>query len=479
MNFLGLSKNYNTIFNTFLSYLPSRLLVVLNSLIIIPILAHMLSAKELGIFQLSIGVLNLVCTCSSDWISKSALRFYEKYRYSDRLDEFFSNIIWLALAVYAVIILGFFLFADFAVEKFFIPKTVLLLTLFVVIPCGIRQFLYQMLRILNKPFLYSFSIIIYQMSFLALFLLFTGFLPNVHAVLFGMAAAMFVIDIFILQQVGLKIKLLANVNCEMLFESLKYALPQIITNSSIWAILNINKYVFQYNQYFTETATVGVSFYFITSILTPILSTFSFAIFPFIIKKYESKSRIKPYVTSAIQLYCGIFIPIILLFCFYSQNVANLAFGDKYPQTSLVIPFFAISLFMHELMKLFNIKYHLQNKTYIEMAITFFAGLLALNLNFFLIGKFHIIGAGIAMLLSIVLLFTLNFIIQFKNLEYANYKAILKTVIFSAVICGISYLFVELLFLPLNFVYANIIKLLLYIFICYSLSITGAQKLFR
>ena len=134
---------------------------------------------------------------------------------------------------------------------------------------------------------------------------------------------------------------------------------------------------------------------------------------------------------------------------------------------------------MHELMKLFNIKYHLQNKTYIEMAITFFAGLLALNLNFFLIGKFHIIGAGIAMLLSIVLLFTLNFIIQFKNLEYANYKAILKTVIFSAVICGISYLFVELLFLPLNFVYANIIKLLLYIFICYSLSLTGAQKLFR
>ena len=47
---LGLNKNFNTIMSTFLSYLPSRLLVVLNSLIIVPILAHIMSQKEIGVF---------------------------------------------------------------------------------------------------------------------------------------------------------------------------------------------------------------------------------------------------------------------------------------------------------------------------------------------------------------------------------------------------------------------------------------------
>ena len=42
----------------------------------------------------------------------------------------------------------------------------------------------------------------------------------------------------------------------------------------------------------------------------------------------------------------------------------------------------------------------------------------------------------------------------------------------------ISYLFVELLFAPLNFVYLNIIKLFLFTFICYILSVVFAKKLF-
>ena len=465
--------------STFLSYLPSRLLVVLNSLIIVPILAHIMSQKEIGVFQLSIGILNLVCTCSTDWIAKSALRFYEKYKGCNRLDEFFSNIIWLGLFMYAVIFLGFFLFSDLVAEKFFIQKSVLLLTLFIVIPTGIRQFLYQMLRVLNRPFLYSFSIIIYQMSLLVLFLVFTGFLPNVFAVLVAMGCAMLIIDIFIFMQLGLKIESLYKVHMGMLLESLKYALPQIVTNSSIWAILNINKYVFQYNQYFSDTATAGVAWLLVTSILTPVLSTFSFAVFPFIIKKYETRNRVKPYMTSSIQLYCTVFIPIIALFCYYSKIITHLAFGDKYPEAYLVFAFFAITLFFHELMKLFNIKYHLQNKTYIEMAVSLFAGLICLNLNFILISKFHLLGAGWAMLISIVFLFLLNLIIQFKNLDYINYGAVFRTGVIVILITGVSYLFVELLFTPLNFVYLNIIKLLLFTFICYVLSAVLAKKLFR
>lgn len=465
------------IMKIFLSYLPSRLLVVLNSLVIVPTLVHMMSEKEIGIFQLSIGMLNLVCTCSTDWIAKSALRFYEKYRSCNRLDVFFSNMIWLTLFVYLIIFVCFLLFADIITEKLFIPKAVLLLTLFLVIPAGIRQFVYQILRVLNRPFLYSFSIVIYQMSLLALFLLFTGFMTNVFAVLAAMAIAMVIIDIYMLTQIGLKINSLQKIHFRMLFESLKYALPQIVTNSSIWIILHINKYIFQFHQYFSDTAVAGAACFLVTSVLSPILSTFSFAIFPFIIKKYETKNLVKPYLTNAVQLYCCIFIPAIALFCYFPKIITSLSFADKYSSAYLIIPFLAVSLFMHEFVKLLNIKYHLHNKTYIEMAVGLFTGLVCLNLNFFLIPKFHLLGAGFSMLASMILLFTLNNIISIKNIKYISYLAIIKTCALTILITGISYLFVTLLFIPMNFIYIDILKMLLYTFLCYFMCVASAKKL--
>lgn len=473
---LPLNRNFNTILTSFLSYLPSRLLVVLNSLIIVPILAHMMSEHELGIFQLAIGVLNLVCTCSTDWIGKSALRFYEKYRAADKLDEFFSNIIWLNLFVYAVIFVCFFVFGDFVEEKFFISKAVLLVTLFLVIPTGIRQFLYQMLRVLERPFLYSFCIIIYQMSLLALFLVLTGFLPNVFAALFAMGAAMLIIDVFMMRQIGLKINALEKVNFVMLVESLKYALPQIITNTCIWAVLNINKYVFQYNHYFSDTAAAGVAYLFATSILTPLLSTFSFAVFPFIVKKYETKNRVKPYMTNAIQLYCIVFTPIIAAFCYYPKVIADFAFAGKYQEAFSLMAFAAVTLFIHELMKLFNIKYHLKNKTYIEMAVSILAGLICLNLNFILIAKFHLTGAGLAMLISMLILFTLNLTVQFKNFIFLNYITAAKTLITAFVISFAAYLITQLICWKQD--YIGIVKLLLFGFLSYLISVFVFRKVF-
>ena len=87
-----ITRNYTVVFKSFLSYLPSRIFVILNALIIVPIFAYFLTTTEMSVFQISIGILNLVCTASTDWIAKSVLRFYERYKRFGELDNFFSNI---------------------------------------------------------------------------------------------------------------------------------------------------------------------------------------------------------------------------------------------------------------------------------------------------------------------------------------------------------------------------------------------------
>lgn len=426
---IKIQKDYNVILNAFFNYLPSRFLVILNSLIIVPFFAYILSEKEMGVYQLSIGLLNLLCTCSTDWISKSALRFYEKYKIKDKLDEFYSNVILIAAAVYSIIVLIYLLFADDISSKYFISKDILFLTLLLIIPCGIRQFLYQMLRVLNKPFLYTFSIIIYQFTHLLLFLiLFNLINNNVIAILTSMTVAMLVIDIYILTKISLHIDLKFKFNAEFANEALKYSLPIIITNTCIWTLLHINKFIFQRNEMFQSTAAAGIAWLYTSYILTPLLSTFLFAVFPLIIKRYEHKKAIKEITTCTLRLYCMLFLPIVSAFVYYAKEITSTMFNNKYENLSVIIPFFAATLFLHELMKLLNIKYHLKNKTYIEMLVSLFAGIICVYLNYKLIPAYNLPGAGIAMISSISLMILLHSLIRFNSLDYIFPARILKSI---------------------------------------------------
>ncbi len=453
----ALSKNYLIILDTFFKYLPSRFFIILNSLIIIPFLAHVISAREMGILQLCIGILNLVCTCSTDWIAKSALRFWHKYKRKKMTGEFLSNVVFLTFVSYILIFVFYFCFSGIILQKFSIDKISLLLTLFLVIPCGIRQFLYQMLRILNKPFMYTFSIIFYQLSLLVLFLFFSNLYSNIYALLIAMTTSIFVIDAYIIKQIGFEERLNIKPDILILKESLKYSLPLIGTNVSIWAILNINKFVFQYNHMFFETAVAGICWFFTTNILAPIFSTLLFSVFPTIIKQFEKKRLINEFVTSTLQLYFVIFIPIVGIFCFFSKEIAGFMLSEKYFAGHILLPFFAVSIFAHEFLKLMNIKYHLRNKTYIEMGLSLFVGTIAVVLNIFLLPKFNLLAAGFVMISCIFLLLILNSLINFKSFYYINPLKILKTGILSILFAIICFCSIDFVFLQLNYEYYFVI----------------------
>lgn len=460
--------NYKTIINSFLKYLPSRFLIVFNQFIIIPVFALLLSAKEMSIFQISIGVLNLICTFSTDWIAKAVLRFYKKYSDEDNLDQFFSNVFSLSLLVYGIMVLIFVLAGTFIKHKFLLDESVLIFVLLLVIPCGIRQMLYQLLRILNKPFLYTFSIVVYQISLLVLFLGLAKIIPNVFAILTAMAVSMIAIDFYILMQIKRKHEIKPSLNFEFLYPILKYSLPLILTNISIWAIFNLNKFVFQSLGMIEFTAVVGICWLFVSSVFTPIFSTLNFAVFPSIIEKFEKNKSVKKFMTNTIQLYFAIFIPLVFAFCYFVDDIARMVFMGKYLEASVILPFFAITLFLHELMKLLNISFHLKNKTYLEMMTGVGVGALSLFLTGSLILKFNLLGAGIAILISTLLLVVINAIIGLRLFDFITIKNTLKTlalVIFATIA---SIVFVELIFSEVVS-HFNAIKLSAFSICCYYL----------
>lgn len=456
-------KNYSLILRNILDYLPSRVLIILNSIIIIPIFAHILDTKQMSIFLIASQMLNIILTCTFDWITKAVLRFHEKYRYQGMLNALFSSMFWISIIAYVMIFLSYFLLKDIVLTKFAINNLTFLLTIFLVIPCSIRQFLYQILRIRNHAKLYTLSILLYQFSFIALFLTIYQILPNASAVLIAMNIAIFIIDIYIIRSIKFYYKPDLFIDKSIVFEVLKYALPLIFTNSCYWYILHISKFLFQQEQDYLSTAITGAGWLLANSI-TPFMTVFMFASFPIIVKKFELKKRFELYFTNMLQLYCFIFIPIISIFCFYSKEITEIFFPSKYAPIAYILPLFALSGFLHELMKLINIKYHLKIKTYIEMIIAGAIALCAYFLNIGLISRYSVTGVGIALFLTELILISVNIFTGTKNLDYINYKSLAKTFICVCLLGLTSFL--ALNSLPCNSIVKIAIYCLTYFSVC-------------
>lgn len=463
----SIKKNYYLIFNNIITYLPSRLLIILNSVIITPLFAYFLSEKQISIYLIALQVLNLMCTCSFDWITKAVLRFYEKYNIKDSLSVFFSSIFWLSTVVYIIIFISYFTFKDLILEKFAVDNTSFLFTILLVLPCGIRQFLYQILRARNQAKLYTLSILLYQLGFIVLFFAITRIIPNAHAVLFAMLVSIVAIDIYIIRSIFLNYKIELRIDKNILYEVLKYALPLIITNTSYWAILNYSKLIFQNMQEYLNTAITGISWMLTGNIIQPLVTVFTFASFPVLIKKFELNKLYKSYFTNILQLYCFLLLPIVSIFCYFSNEIVSLILPENYKMVAIMLPFFAFGIFLHEFMKLINIKYHLKNRTYIEMIFGILIALSAYFVNIKMINSYSILGAALALFLSEVILVFANLFVKFRSFDYLNYTKILKTFLLIAFNGILIYGLSILIFLPFNSnKYIYIAKIITYI-ICY------------
>lgn len=473
-----LSRNYNIVLKSFLSYLPSRILVILNALLIVPIFAYFLTAQEMSIFQIGIGILNFLCTISTDWVAKSVLRFYEKYKNSGELENFLSGIMFLEIATYGIIFVLYFVFRNLIAEKFYIPQNIFFMVLILVIPCGIRQMFYQFLRIRRKTLLYTVSIIIYQITLLLLFFAFSPFVNHVMSLLTAMAFSVCLIDFIIIFKLKLKENLHFKFDKNILKNVIIYAIPLIVTNVCIWLILHFGKFVFQYNKDFVNTAVVGVAWYFVTSVLTPLFSLLLFAVFPIVVRKFEKNYKIKDFMSSVLNSFIILFLPFVCVFLFYSFDIAKLAFKTEYTNLGMLFPFCAVTIFIHEFMKLMNTKYHLKNKTYIETIISLAVAMFCAVLYVLLI-KFHgILGFGISMITSIFILLIVNSLIKFREMNYFMPKKLLKCLSVTGVVSVISYLTVFLLFFKFNNNILAVVKMLLFLFLYYLIIIKFKKRIF-
>ena len=476
MNSSTEESNFRKIYKNISCYLPSRFLIIFSAAFIIPLLSNTIDYVQMSIYLIAIQILNLVCTTSSDGIGKIVLRFYEKYKLQNKLDVFFSSVFWLSIIIYLLIWVLYFLGHDFVSEKFSISNNTLMLILLLVIPCGIRQFLYQILRVYHEAFLYTFSIVLYQILFIIFIVTGVKHYSSANAVLISMMLSIFAIDMFILRKVSLPKKLLFHLDKNIVYEILIYSIPLFFTNTCYWAMLHISKFIFQYSHEYSNTAIAGATSTFVNMVIQPLVTVFIFATFPILVKKYELRKKLKSFFTNLVQFYCVIFIPLICTFCFYTKQITNLIFPESYGKIYLLLPFYTITICLHELTKLVNVKYHLKNIIHVELGIACITAILAIALNFYFINLYGLIGAAFAIFLCECILLFLNLLVRSKKLNYISYTKIFKTGVLALGVSVIVFTALSLIFSEHNR-YTNLLEILLFVSFTYYICYTFRDKI--
>ncbi len=460
--------NYTSILKNLVQYLPSRGLIILNSFFIVPFFTYALNHKEVSIYLIAIQLLNLFCTASFDWISKAVLRFYEKYRIQDKLDIFLSTVFWLSTIVYVLTAVIFIIFKDPITTKYALTNLIFGLTILLVIPCGIRQCLYQVLRLKNRYNLYTASIIFYQLLFIAGFAGLVNLIPNASAIIISMGLGILAIDLYIIRTIHEKFPIKKVFDVEILKEILQYSMPLIITNLLYYATLYMPNFIFQASGAYLKTSIFGIAFILVSNTIQPLAGLFTFVNYPVVFKEWEHKNNIKRYLTNSIQLYFCLLMPIILVFCFYAKDIVSIFLPEEYAFSAILMPYFAFKLFLHELLKLITIKYHLHQTTYVETAVSFV--IVCMSVLFFLqlFNNPSLIYAVLIVLITEIVLLAANICINVKETKFLAYSRIFRTIALVLLINFMAYFGIELIFN--NYQFMGIFKILVFVILNYAMS---------
>lgn len=220
--------------------------------------------------------------------------------------------------------------------------------------------------------------------------------------------------------------------------AIRYSLPYIPLNISSWIQQQIDK-IFLGRLH--SVSFVGV--YSVSEKITSIFGIFSRPIVttikPEISKRLDSrKNTVQSEITDFFNLFFQLSLFMVFSMSLFSREITTIFTNVQYANASIVVPFSMFAYMFSELSGILQLKFVYKNKT-IFFPVTIFLGALTnVILNYFLIPRFNILGAGFASALAnLIVLFITYFISQ--RLHCSRYNMIKN---FTALILVTFFMFI-------------------------------------
>jgi O-antigen/teichoic acid export membrane protein len=411
-----ITKIINTpIVNEVLKFSPTKVLSILVGIVSFKFYTHIFSANEYGIYNLIISSFSLITVFSTGWIGYVLIRYFEKHKKEDTLNDFLSTITTvLTIVIMALFIVGtpiLFIIFDGIILYFFaflsLPLTMItsLLVTYYQLNQDVKR--YNSINILSSIGIFALFYLFFVSSNLRL----TGFFLSTVIINLGLL----LIAYFDFKGKNLRF----HINKAYLIEYLHYGLPQVGTGIGVVLLSVISRYFINYYNGADDVGVFSAAFKFgELSILLP-LGIFTSIFAPYVYREFEINGKDKAYASILKYkiLYIVIFGPIFILLYIYPK-LPMILLGGNFENSLSLIPVICLGNFIFGYAQFLALYSQIDYKPLVVTLAILGTSLVSLLLNFVLIPLYGIAGSAYSMLISYVLY--IGFIIVFSKINITS-----------------------------------------------------------
>jgi len=414
----------------------ANILVVLNSIILIPILTKNLPISDYGIWVQVNTTYYLVTGFTVLGLPYTMVRFLSAEKDVKKIQEvFFSLLTIVIIASLIISILLIYLSNIISLGLFGGNRDVVILTALIIFFGSLNLFFIDYFRAFGRMKIYSLILIIQTYLSLGLVTYFTLTDKGIIIIVSGLLITQLLIALFaiplVITKIGLKIPKFTNIK-----EYLNFGLPTIPSNLSYWVVDSSDRYFIgfilgaAFVGYYSPGYVLGAA---ILIFFTP------FAIMlPSTLPKYYDNGKLEEVnsvIKYSLKYFLLIAIPSVFVLSFLSHPILIIISTPEIASNGyLVTPFIALSAILMGTYGIFNNYLILKKKTKIVGGVLTVAAILSL-LNIVFIPYFGIIGAAaVTLISSIVALFiSLYYTLKYFKIDF-DYIFTIKSVISSILI---------------------------------------------
>jgi O-antigen/teichoic acid export membrane protein len=417
-----------------LIYLPSKVLPSIMGFVGLMFFTRLLNPDSYGVYSLVVSTVGILGVLTYGWIRVSALRFYQSYEIEGKLDEYFTNVIFL-IVVCISITASLLLFVISTLET---PRwlhrywdyTLLLLITFSLFELS-TTVLRADLNSKQASLLMSLSSFYVPLSIFLFYIL----NPKVDYIFGSLIVTNLLLFIyaFFNGKFYKYIKLnKLSVNTTKNFVS--YGIPAVFALISSWVLSLSDRYMISI---FRNTWEVGIysAVYQLSSYPFSFLSSlFVMASLPMAISLWEKEGKESAgnFLSKVVKYYLALGLPLLFGLFVLAKPFAMLL-GSKYIEGYIVMPWIFVGSFFLGLSVFVGNILELEKKTKVLAYSVGISAVFNLTLNLIAVPKFGYYGAGMTTCVSYILYFV---ILKVKSDDFISINtdkwSILKSLISSA-----------------------------------------------
>lgn len=390
-------------------YFVSNLLVMLMGFVSFPVWTRVLSQEEYGIVSLINVTVFFLVAFSKFGLQRAAIRFFSDFeggKNSLDISTYYST-----LSISSCFLSGFTTIA-FIITIGFLPEGLFDNTLRNLFRfTAILIFLMSASSVLEMFFVAEQKAGIYSIlkvakrygGFAIQAILVIVFLKGLYGFFLGgilvQALILFILLGTLIHKKKIKLK---TFSLRFLKESIVFGFPLIGLELSKIILSSGDRYLIHY---YLGSAAVGIYSvgYNLTNYIVEALSNSFFnSAEPITLSicAKESREKAAQFVSSLLNYYLMIGIPVIFGFGLLGKEIITIAASAKFQEASVVIPWLIVPLILYGAYPIFGIGLIIEKKTSLMLGITLLSGVFNLLNNIILIPPFGLVGAAMATLIS-------------------------------------------------------------------------------